>query len=214
MSEPTPEEEELMTRDALDDLLDGSAPVAATIDKRDVRAMVADARKEARFAPRAKRTAVITGVLALVMAGGAGVATASSDWLWGDGLENPDRSYVYTSPTWGECEIRFSGYDTHNVFIQADVDRVIDEWFVTTDVEAAADPFVLGHLAVLEASQQDSGEAEDPRMPDLNAWTAHEQALYDALHEELIARGYDDGALAGSDAHSQIHCDGEDWGIQ
>lgn len=76
MSEPATEEE-LMTRDALDDLLDASARAARTIEKRDVRAMVADARDEARTVPRAKRAAIISGALALMMAGGAGVATAA-----------------------------------------------------------------------------------------------------------------------------------------
>ncbi|MEJ1921300.1 hypothetical protein [Microbacterium sp. KHB019] len=210
MSEPTPDEEELMTRDALDDLLDAAAPPAATVDDRDVLAMVTDARKEVRVAPRAKRAAVITGVLAILMAGGAGVATASSDWLWGDGLENPDRSYAYTSPTWGECEIRFSGFDTHKPLIQGDVNRVVDEWFANTDVEAAAEPFVAKYLAVM-ADSRDAENSADPRLPDLEAWTAHEQALSEALHMELKMHGYDSGALAGTDSHSQLHCEGEDW---
>lgn len=207
-----------MNRDRLDELLDGSPPTRTEIAHPDARAMVAEAREEARPAqPRAKKAALATGVLALLMAGGAGVATASGDWLWGDGLEDPDRSYTYTAPTWGECQIRFSGFDTHNVFIQADVNRVIDDWFANTDVEAAAAPYVSQYLAQLESSQADdiaSGELTDPRLPDLNAWTAHEQALAEALHAELEANGYDSGSgdLQGTESHSQLHCDGEDWG--
>ncbi|GAB3599530.1 hypothetical protein [Microbacterium tumbae] len=207
-----------MSRDQLDELLDGSAPAVAEIAYADVRAMVADAKAEARPPqPRAKKAALATGVLALLMAGGAGVATASGDWLWGDGLENPDRSYTYTAPTWGQCEIRFSGFDTHNILIQADVNRIIDDWFAHTDVEAAAAPYVDHYLAQLESDQADdiaSGELTDPRLPDLNAWEAHQQALSEALHVELNAHGYDSGSgdLEGTDAHSQLHCEGEDWG--
>src|SRR5690606_10797755 len=32
--------------------------------------------------------------------------TRISDWRWSPGLDNPDRSYTYTSPTWGQCEVR------------------------------------------------------------------------------------------------------------
>ncbi|MGW8483950.1 hypothetical protein ACWGJP_12525 [Microbacterium sp. NPDC055903] len=205
-----------MNGDRLDQLLDASAPAAAEVAQAEFRAMITDARAEVvPDRPCAKKTALATGVLALLMLGGAGVATASGDWLWGEGLNNPDRSYTYTAPTWGQCEIRFSGYETPDVFIQADVNRIIDEWFATTDVEAAAAPFIDHHLDVLEASQTEqiaSGEPTDPRLPDLNAWTAHEQALGEALHAELVAHGYDSEALAGSEAHSQLHCENEDWG--
>ncbi|WP_337003185.1 MULTISPECIES: hypothetical protein [unclassified Microbacterium] len=130
-------------------------------------------------------------------------------------MENPDLSYTYTSPTWGQCELRYSGLDTHNPFIQAHVDRVIDDWFANADVEAAAEPYVAGYLAQLEADQAASGdEFADPRLPDLNAWTAHDQALSRALDDALKANGIDSGRgdLAGAEAHSQVHCEGEDWG--
>ncbi|MDQ0725613.1 hypothetical protein [Microbacterium sp. W4I20] len=214
MSEPTPEEE-LMIRDQLDDLLDAAAPAVTTITADDVRAMVLAARSEVPKQPRARRAAILSGALAVLLVGGAGVATASGDWLWSDGLENPDRSYSYTSPTWGECEIRFSQLDTHNPLIQADVDRIIDGWFATTDVEAAAAPFVDDHLRQIESDQAAAvDEVLDPRQPDLNSWFSHDAALSQALYEELKAHGYDSGAgdLEGAEAHSQVHCEGEDWG--
>lgn len=202
-----------MTRDQLDDLLDASAPAVRTIAKNDVRAMLADARREVPAPKRARRTAVIGGALALLLVGGAGVATASSDWLWSDGLEKPDRSYAYTSPTWGACEIRFSGLDTHNPFIQADVNRIIDEWFANMDVEAAAAPYLDQYLVQLESDQADDPAViADPGSADVNAWIAHEQALGHALHDELETHGYGSGDLAGADSHSQVHCEGEDWG--
>lgn len=202
-----------MTTDPIDALLDAAAPARQEIAAKDIRAMISDARAQvpARRGPR--RTVVLGGALALLLVGGAGVATASSDWLWGDGLDNPDRNYTYTAPTWGECEIRFSGIDTHNIFTQGEVNRIIDEWFATTDVEAAAAPFVNKHLAVIEEAQAvDPETQDDPRLADLNAWTAHEQALSDALYAELRAQGYDSSNLSGGASHSQLHCEGEDWG--
>lgn len=204
-----------MSRDQLDDLLDASAPHRATIESVDLRAMLADARTVARPRLRRRRSLVLGGALSLLLVGGAGIAAASSDWLWSPGLENPDRSYTYTSPTWGECEIRYSGWDTHNPFTQAQVDRIIDDWFANTDVEAAAEPYVAQYLASIEADLAASGEEiTDPRMPDLNAWLAHDQALSVALHEELKANGIDTGRgdLEGAESHSQLHCEDEDWG--
>ncbi|WP_136025884.1 MULTISPECIES: hypothetical protein [unclassified Microbacterium] len=215
MSEPTPEEE-LMIRDHLDELLASSAPAPrATIESAELRAMLAEAKTVVQSPRKKRRTVVLSGALGLLLAGGAGIATASSDWLWSPGLENPDRSYSYTSPTWGECEIRYSGWDTHNPLTQTQVDRIIDEWFANTDVEAAAEPYVAEYLAAVEADMAGSAEEiSDPRAPDLNAWRAHDQALSMALYEELKANGFDTGRgdLAGSDAHSQLHCEDEDWG--
>ena len=205
-----------MIRDQLDELLDASAPPPrVTIESAELRAMLAAAKTVVQPPRKKRRTVVLSGALGLLLAGGAGIATASSDWLWSPGLENPDRSYSYTSPTWGECEIRYSGWDTHNPLTQTQVDRIIDEWFANTDVEAAAEPYVAEYLAAVEADMAGSAEEiSDPRAPDLNAWRAHDQALSMALYEELKANGFDTGRgdLAGSDAHSQLHCEDEDWG--
>ena len=204
-----------MVPDQFDALLDESAPPARTIQAAELHTMLAEARAAARPRRSPRRRIVLGGVLAALLVGGAGVATASSDWLWGAGLENPDRSYTYMSPTWGRCELRYSGLDTHNPFIQAHVDRVIDDWFANADVEAAAAPYVAEYLAQLEADQAATGdEIVDPRLPDLNAWTAHDQALSRALDDTLKASGIDSGRgdLAGAEGHSQLHCEGEDWG--
>ncbi|MFK3679294.1 hypothetical protein ACI2IP_16345 [Microbacterium sp. NPDC090218] len=205
-----------MIRDQLDDLLDDSAPPRPTVESVDLRAMVAEARTVVRPRRRKRRAVLLSGALGLLLVGGAGIATASSDWFWNPGLENPDRSYTYTSPTWGECEIRYSGWDTHNVFTQPQVDRIIDDWFANTDVEAAAEPYVAKYLAIFEAEPADSEEEEvtDPHAPDVTAWLAHDQALSEALLDELKANGIDTGRgdLAGAEAHSQVHCEYEDWG--
>ena len=203
--------------DALDDLLDGSARGVADWgwgrDSALVQ-MTADARDTVRPPKRRRRASLITGIAAMALIGTAGVATANSDWAWVAGLENPHRSYTYTAPTWGQCEIRFSGYDIADPFVEANVNRIIDDWFAHTDVEAAAEPFVAESLAVVdEAMARDPEAAEDPRIADLNVWTAHEQAMSQAMHDELKAHGYDsEHGLAGAEAHSQLHCEGEDWG--
>jgi hypothetical protein len=215
MSEPTPEEE--LMNDMLDDVLDTSAPAPLRISDADARTMVAQAREEVRPAqPRAKKAAIATGVLALLMAGGAGVATADSDWSWIPGLENPDHSYTYTSPTWGECEIRFSGLDGDGV--SADAGRVIDDWFRNTDLRAAVEPLVPGYTAPLqrgltEAMMPDeTGVASDadPRTADLIAWQAREQAVQELLFDELEAQGVEVPVWTSS--FSQLNCDDADWG--
>ena len=204
-----------MTPESLDDLLDRAAPATRAADPAGLQGMIGEASRIAR-PRRRRRIGLAAGVLTTLMVGTAGVAVAGGDWLWSPGLENPDRSYSYTAPTWGQCEIRFSGFDTHNLFNQADVNRIIDDWFANTDVEAAAAPYVGKHLAVIESSQAAQAAAgdenNDPRLADLNAWTAHEQALGEALHEELRAHGYGTESLAGTESHSQLHCEGEDWG--
>lgn len=178
--------------DSLDHLLDRSAPAPA--DRGSARdaaltQMIADARETVRPPRRGRRMPLAVGIAAVALIGAAGVAAANSEWIWVPGLENPDRSYSYTAPTWGLCEIRFSGYDTVDPFVEGNVNRILDDWFARTDVEAAAEPYVAKHLAVIEESMADDAEgARDPRLPDLNAWTAHEQALHEAMHTELRSR--------------------------
>lgn len=208
-----------MTTDPLDEILDRSAPEPVRADAADLRTMILSAQVEAkesspgRSVGRRRRAVVAGGVVALFLVGGAGVAVASSDWLWSEGLEDSDRVYTYTSPTWGECELRFSALDTHDIFTDEQVNEVIDRWFETTDVEAEAAPLVPKYLATVEdADAADPEAVKDPRQADLNAWTAHEQAVGELLHEELAANGFDSNRLAGAESHSQLHCDDEDWG--
>jgi len=202
-----------MDTDTFETLLDSSAPAQRTLDARDVRVLVFRARSRAQRVARRSRTLALGGAITALLVGGSGLALASSGWLWVDGLENPDRSYAYTSPSWGECELRVSGYAISNPFLQADVNQVVDDWFAHADVEAAAARYVPEYLNSIRASNAEAGVNPDgPRQADLDAWLAHEQALGEALHDELVARGFDSTALAGASAHSQLHCDGEDWG--
>ncbi|GAA3647702.1 hypothetical protein [Microbacterium marinilacus] len=200
--------------DLLDQLLDRSAPPAPRrIDTTKVRAMVRDARAQSR--PRRRvRAAALSGVLAGLLLGGAGAATAASVWDWGPDMGDPDRSYAYTSPTWGECELRFGGFAAFSVFEQGEVDRIIDDWFARTDLDAEVEPLVPGYLDGLQRDQAgDPDMAADPRLPDLNAWTAREQAVLELLDRELRANGYDGTLGTGvAESASQLHCEDEQWG--
>ena len=190
--------------DSLDDLLARSAP-RLTLEASSASEMLREARRAAQPARRRRRVGLLSGIAAVVLVGSAGVATANSDWLWVDGLEDVDRSYTYTSPSWGQCELRFSLIDTHNPLIQADVDRIVNDWFENTDLKEAVQPY----LAEAERRADDADFAS----PDIEAWHVHADAVQAALDAELRANGYaDDTALTGSESHSQVQCENADWG--
>lgn len=202
-----------MIPDTLDDLLDRSAPAARAADGDGLRAMIIEARREG-WPRRARLTRIALGAgLVALLVGGAGVATANSDWLWGSGMADPDHSFTYESPTWGHCELRFGRFEASNPFDQAAIDQVIDEWFATADLEAAAAPLIPKYLAQLEADQAAQDDPiTDPRAADLNYWIAADQAVGELLHRELTAHGFDGSAGTGlSGGASQVHCDGEQW---
>lgn len=198
-----------MTPDMLDDLLRRSAPATRAEDPGALRAMVAAAREVA--SARRRRVGISIGVLAVLLIGGAGVATASSDWLWGADMDDPLRSVTYISPTWGACELRLGDLRAANPFDQLAMDRVIDDWFSSTDIETEIIPLIPGYLAVLEGSQAaDPDPITDPRLPDLNYWTAVDQAVGELLHDELATHGFSGGSGLASGG-SQVHCEGEQW---
>jgi hypothetical protein len=197
-----------MTLDPLDALLERSAPATHVAGPVDLHALIMSAEKEAR-PPRRRRIGAMAGVLSLLLVGGAGVATASSTWLWGAGMES-HRSYTYTSPTWGQCELRRGNFVAANPLRQFELDRVIDDWFATADVSAEAEPLIGKYLDMLEDSQADEPEPlTDPRRPDLNYWMAVDQAVDEALYAELLAQGFGQGSVTTS--AGQVHCDGEQW---
>lgn len=197
-----------MTPDPLDVLLERSAPDTHTVDPGDLRAMIASAAQQGR-PTRRRRIGTVAGILALVLVSGAGVATASSTWLWGAGM-NSNRNHLYTSPTWGQCELRQGNFVAANPLRQFELDRVIDEWFATADVPAETEALIGKYLDVLEDSQANEPDTiTDPRLPDLNYWMAVDQALSEALYVELRAHGFDQGSVTNS--AGQVHCDGEQW---
>ena len=185
-----------MALDPLDALLERSAPAARAADPADVQAMIAGAAQEARPPRSQRRIGIFAGVLSLVLVGGSGVAVASSPWLWGAGMHS-NRAYEYTSPTWGTCELRLGNFVAANPLRQLELDHVIDEWFATADVAAQVQPLVGGYLEVIEELRANEPELiTDPRLPDLNYREAIDQALGDALQEELSARMFVNGMLA------------------
>jgi len=197
-----------MTPDPLDALLDRSAPPVRAADPADLQAMIASAAQQAR-PKRHRRIGIVAGVLSLVLVSGAGVATASSIWLWGAGMAS-NRSYTYTAPTWGQCELRQGNFVAANPLRQFELDRVIDEWFATADISAEVEPLIGKYLEVVEDSQGNEPEPiADPRLPDLNYWTAVDQAVSEAMYVELLANGFGPGSVTNSSG--QVHCDGEQW---
>lgn len=197
-----------MTLDPLDTLLERSTPDAPEASAVDLRAMVSSAAQQVRPV-RLRRFGLVAGVLSLVLIGGAGVATASSTWLWGAGMDS-HRSYTYTSPTWGECELRLGNFVAENPFRQFELDRLIDDWFATVDIAAETEPLVGHYLDVLHDAQANDPESTtDPRLPDLDYWMAVDQAVGEALLADLAARGFGQGSVTHS--ASQVHCEGEQW---
>lgn len=152
-----------MTRDQLDDLLDASAPAARTIASSDVRAMVLDARAQAApRQPRAKKAALVTGALALLMVGGAGVATASDYWA---ALNNPVGSYTYQVPSGATCEVVFGDVQIVERRDRARRDQLESElkaWFQATDVveiaESQVDEYIRDRHDALVATGRVQGE--------------------------------------------------------
>lgn len=197
-----------MTPDPLDALLERSAPTVRSADPVDLQAMIASAAQEAK-PPRRRRIGIAAAILSLVLVGGAGIATASSPWLWGAGMES-NRSYTYTSPTWGQCELRQGNFVASNPFRQFELDRVIDEWFAKADLSAEVEPLMGKYLDVIEDAQaKEPQPITDPRLPDLNYWSAVDLAVSEALYVELGTRGFGQGSVTNSS--SQVHCEGEQW---
>jgi len=123
----------------LDELLEASAPAARAVASRDVRMMLADARKEVRAQRRPRRAATVAGVLALVMAGGAGVATATDYWA---SVNNPIGTYSYQVPSGATCEVVFGDVQIAERSDRARRDQIENDlqvWFAATDVVAIAE---------------------------------------------------------------------------
>lgn len=197
-----------MTHDPLDVLLERSALAVRAADPADLRTMIATAAQQRR-PKRRRRIGVAAGVLSLLLVGGAGVATASSMWLWGAGM-NANRSYTYTSPTWGQCELRQGNFVAANPLRQLELDRVVDDWFATANISAQVEPLIGEYLDVVEESQANERvPITDPRLPDLNYWTAVDQAMNEVLYAEFVTQGFDKGSVTHSG--SQLHCEGEQW---
>ena len=80
-----------MTPHLLDELLDRSAPSTRDSDPSAVRAMISAASREAR-PPGRRRVAVASGVLAVLLVGGAGVAVATDGFTWSSAVQESPKA--------------------------------------------------------------------------------------------------------------------------
>ncbi|MEJ1091976.1 hypothetical protein [Microbacterium istanbulense] len=202
-----------MNTDPLDALLSDSAPPSRELTTADVRTMLRESRIASAPPRRRRRILAFSAIGATVLAGAAGTAAANSSWIWADG-HNPEWSYTYTAPTWGQCELRYGNLDTYNFWERAEVERIMDELFADPDLAATAAPLVAEYEEWWQQQAlKDPALGEDPRKEDLIAWFANDAAVMDLIHEALLDNGYSPAEQQGvSGSTSQVHCDREDWG--
>ncbi|BDV30855.1 hypothetical protein [Microbacterium terricola] len=212
-----------MTPDLLDDLLDRSAPATRAPRDAELATMIAEARAE-RPRPRRRRIALVSGVLAVVLVSGAGVAAATDGFSWGPWAQHPVGAVPFTMPNGFACELRFSPYSggSDAAFV-AEVNRTLEDWYRSTDVVAAATPLLPAmreHLADLAAeSAADPGADMSVLTPAERAdeiehrawaaeWMAWEWVVGDLETQALRHAGYriPDDRLAGTERVGGIQC--------
>ncbi|MGM7665956.1 hypothetical protein [Microbacterium sp. A93] len=182
-----------MATDPIDALLDTSAPARQEIATADVRGMIMDARAHAQPSqPRAKKAALVTGVLALLMAGGAGVAVATDLFPWTAAQQDPYVSVSYTLPSGLSCEQRL-------FLLDAD-DPAAAEWL--KDFAAENDLFALsnvdGYLGRMKTWEQPQPTG------DAGYWAAVSGAVWETVLIEAERAGFASDALTGE--QSQTFC--------
>ncbi|MET0812587.1 MAG: hypothetical protein ABWY03_06005 [Microbacterium sp.] len=213
-----------MTRDPLDDLLNGSAPATRAPRDADVTAMIADARAEAPRPRRRRRIAFASGVLAAVLVGGAGVAAATDGFSWAPWAKDPVGAVSFTMPNGFDCELRFAPYSggSDPAYV-AEVNRVLEDWYRSTDVVAEVTPLVPAtreHLAALRAESDPDPEADLSVLSPAERsdeiahrawaaeWMAWEWAIGDLETQALRGAGHavPDQRLDGAERVSGIQC--------
>lgn len=131
-----------MSPEPLDDLLDRSAPVVRRADDATIAAMIADAREMSVPRRRRRRLVVAGGVLTALLVGGAGIATAAEVFDWGSWLEDPVGEYALTLPSGLECTVRIAHYTAADPAVAHEVNRIVEDWWRSTDVAAATEPLI------------------------------------------------------------------------
>ncbi|MFE5408671.1 hypothetical protein [Microbacterium sp. NPDC056569] len=222
-----------MTPDLLDDLLDRSAPVTRAADPAGLRAMIGAASREERR-PRRRRIGFAAGALAVLLAGGAGVATATDGFgAWS--IQEPVGAVSFTMSNGFDCELRFSDYSNgpDPVFLSA-VNRTLEDWYRTTDVVGEAQSLVPQKQKEYVALRSPDDQSERERQlaelsPEERAeaiahnefgdeWIAWTLVVADLETQALRDAGFavPDPRFVGSEASSQIQCfdeDGELYGF-
>lgn len=225
-----------MTPDLLDDLLDGSSPATRAPGGADVAAMIAAARAEAperRRTPRRRSVALAAGALAAVLVGGAGVAAATDGFSWAPWAQDPLGAVQFTMANGLACELRFSefapgsdpGLVADPAFL-AEINRVLEDWYRTSDVVSAAQALVPQKRAEFEATAVVSEmtpdadvseltpqeqEAEKKHLDYIAEWSAWKLAV-EALEDDVLAEAgipLPDDRLVGAERSGQIQCTDE-----
>ncbi|WP_137844897.1 hypothetical protein [Microbacterium sp. 2FI] len=220
-----------MTRDMFDDLLDRSAPMTRAADDAALARMIREARSEA--VPRRRRMpSIALGVsIAAVLVGGAGVAVATDGLSWAPWAQDPVGAVSFTMPNGFDCELRFSPYSGgSDPGYVAEANRVLEEWYRSTDVVAEAEallPAMRRHLEALHAESDPDPEADmaaltpEARADEIahRAWSAEwmtwEWVVGDLEAQALRDAGFTvpDDRFGGSERAGQIQCFDEDGEI-
>jgi hypothetical protein len=214
---PTPPE------DHLDDLLDRSRPRTTVMTEAVVDGLErlwTAAETESLGARRTRRRwtrPVVAGLLALVMAGGAATAAATSTGLWTPWAETPDAAHIYTLPSGAECEARIGNVQGTD----SEVVLAVETFYATTDIDALlTDERIDATIAQLrteeslvmnaDGSSEPGGFGTEHYSADHEYDAAVSRILSEAVTAELDRRG-----MAGVDANlsweGETHCPGADW---
>ena len=225
-----------MTRDPFDDLLERSAPATRRATASDLEAMITAARTAGVTRQRrVRRTALASGVLAVLLVGGAGVATATDGFRWAPWAEDPVGAVSFAMSNGFDCELRFSEYGGgSDAAFLAGANRALGEWYRTADIVAEAQgriPQKQAFLASLVTSEQQAeldaqlAQLSEQERADALAhnafaaeWMAWEHVVGDLESEALRQAGIqpDDARFAGSERGAQIQCyepDGQPYGF-
>ncbi|MCC2032686.1 hypothetical protein [Microbacterium allomyrinae] len=177
----------------LDQLLGAAAPsrtiVTPAIEDELARMTVA-AKDEGRSADRprrAKRTAAV-GVILAVLLGGAGAATAATIGEWPWWAEKPDGKYFYTAPSGEACEVRIGKFESSDPAVEA-IMRDVQGWEVALDDGAIA--------AAFEAEKETHRQFEaDMRAQGNEPYVQSEAVLYELAIYRVIQEYADDKLAA------------------
>lgn len=212
MSEPTPEEEHIMT-DQLDRLLATSAPEPPVLARHDAAAMITDARGAAAPRRRRYRPVLLAGVVAAVLTGGAGVAVASDLIDWAPWAEDPVGAYSYRLPSGTTCEVRFGNVtivDRRDDDRRDQIEQELRDWFGEGEVLATALDEVDDYIAESRDEKQTMTLDDGTTLPggfgtpyydaDREYSSAISQAIDDQVSAEAERRGFAD-EIASYEAH-------------
>ena len=204
-----------MTRDTLDDLLDGSAPPASPAAKADLAAMIAEARHEAAR-PLRPRILIAAGLAAVLATGGVGVAAATDGFSWAPWAQDPIGAVQFTMANGFQCELRFSEYTAgSNPEFVHEVNGILENWYRSSDVLAAVRAGVPAELETVGPIELQPGETLETLPPGelqhrewIRQWLAWDLATSDAEWQELARQGIQPGdpRLGGAERNSQIQC--------